>query len=140
MVFLLVLINMYGFGDLPNIESIIIPASVESIYYNGIYFFNSSFAISKGLSQVFIEAYSRLKFIDHIFSYKETVIVFCPTKIHPSCNHNIFENVTNKYLISYRSFSFCGFHFKGQSTFIHQIPRNFLNLCSVSLLHTFSLF
>ena len=108
------IIHEYSLGDLPNIEVINIPSSVEEIRFHGIYFHDTRYSkVSEGLTQVFFEANSSLKFADGIFSKKNSVMIFSPSKITANCRGSLMQLVTNKYLFSPYTFHFCNMFFKG---------------------------
>ena len=112
-----VILNTYAFGDLPNLNTVYIPASVEYFYYNAIMFYNgTSKKSAEGSTSIYFAANSKLKFLERGFASKNTVSIFSPSVISPICGEGILILVENIYLYSSTSFRFCNIWFRGRST------------------------
>ena len=102
-------IYTYAFGDMPNIKTMYIPASLEFIDYASIWFYNQSTGgDGKGFTQVTFAPKSQLKFVNLSFGRQDRVQIFIPDVIRPVCAHTIMQLVNKKEVFSPFSFTFCG--------------------------------
>ena len=101
-------IKEYAFGDLPNCKTVFIPASVEILGPNSLYFYNMSLdGAGQGLTQIFFAPNSRLKYVESTIGAQKRIQIFSPSIINPICNGVIMSGAKIKELFSPYSFKFC---------------------------------
>ena len=125
-------VHKYALGDLPFIETITIPSSLEVIYHRGFYFFCArkiDHGERTGHTRIYFQENSQLKFLDEAFSYQKYVSVYTPSIITPICKTNPFTDVIRTYLYSPHSFNFCNTRFSNSATCINKLfSSKILNL------------
>ena len=111
------IIHSMAFADVNNTQMVFIPSSVEYIFNNGIYFWSEQLwngnHTTKGKVQIIFQENSKLKFIQTVFSYKETLEIISPSIINSECIGVLGEGSHNIRLFSTHSFSLCNLNFKG---------------------------
>ena len=69
-----------------------------------------------GLTRIYFQENSNLKFIDEAFSSQKAVALYTPSVLSPVCKRNPFANVEKIYLYSPHSFKFCNVQFSNLCT------------------------
>ena len=116
-------INTFAFGDLTEVETVYIPASVEVIQYCGIHFYNTSGTVgapSNGHVQIFMQANSNLTFLNTTFGGVRSVELYIPTAVRVQCEGNMFPGTSNITIISKDTFNFCDHKVSGIITCAHR--------------------
>ena len=133
-----VIIHTYAFGDLPNVETVFIPSSVQILYANAIMFYNeSSHGYGQGSSLIYFERNSQITFVNSSFTCQKKVAIFTPSKISPICGETgILKYVEEFHLFSPVAFRFCDIWFPGQMTCKNSLSISFFILIIIVSLST----
>lgn len=130
-------IHTYAFGDMHNVKTVFIPASVERIDKDGIMFYNlSSDSFGTSTVQVLFAPNSRLKSFSDNFGHTYKTQVYLPNIIKPVCNGTVMRFNKVKEVISPYSFTFCGVKSKTVCSKAYKRKTNYCALSFVTLIYS----